>query len=399
MRSILAYLVLTLLSFKTLGQTWPIHIEAERYDTAVGVSTEFCMEGGLNVTDIHAGDWVQYKINIPAASPFYLKVRTAGNGGLIQIRDSANNILDSIMVGATPTRQIFAWSAKRMRLRTGNKSYRFYFKTDGFNLKSIEVDTSNFRHVFTCSPITPFSGSTTWENTYEIGGWIKEINNARPAAATIVENPFGKKGYAFKFEQMKTDTPAAVRAEMRLSTTTDEPKEIWASWQEYLPSSDWGIPDQHQAVVGQFHEQPDFDLGENWRSPPIMRKIQNGRYYLNIMWAAAAVNTNNTKDGEITPDLGPILLDQWVSWVWHIKYAYDNTGIFELWRNGVKIYTRNNLPNSFNDKQPPYFKIGVYQGSFCCEPWVSQSPGQKRTVYIFNLKIGKPNSSYNEMKQ
>jgi hypothetical protein len=238
-----------------------------------------------------------------------------------------------------------------------------------------------------------------WENTHDVNGWIKEINNARPGAAVIVENPFGKPGYAMKFEQRKIDTPAAVRAEMRLSTITDEPREIWVSWSEYLPSEDWGTPDAHQAVVGQWHEQPDFHLGENWRSPPIMRKIQNGKNWINIMWAAAAVNTNASKDGEATLDLGAINTDQWVDWVWHIKYGYDNTGILEVWKNGVKVVDRVNLPNSFNDVNVPYFKIGVYEGAWCCEPWVSQSPGTKRTVYIYNLKIGKPGASYNEMKQ
>lgn len=386
-----------LLWYSSFSQ-WPIRIEAQRYDTMSGIETEECLEGGLNLTKIHAGDWVQYKINMNGATQVYFKIRTAGSAGVIQLRDSADNILDRIRVPSTRNLQTYSFGSKRMRLRNGLRTYRLYFQTDNLNVKSIEIDSSNYRHYMTAVPITPFSGSTTWENTYEIGGWIKEINNARPAAATIVENPFGKKGWAFKFEQRKIDTPAAVRAEMRLSTVADEPRELWVGWSEYLPADDWGTPDAHQAVIGQFHEQPDFHLGEDWRSPPIMRKIQNGHYYLNIMWAAAAVNTNNTKDGEITPDLGLILTDQWVDWVWHIKYAYDNTGIFELWKNGVKVYTRNNLPNSFNDVAVPYFKIGVYEGAWCCEPWVSQSPGTKRTVYIYNLKIGKPGASYNEMK-
>lgn len=397
MRSFVAILAL-LCTIHSHGQIWPIRIEAERYDTMQGITTEDCMEGGLNITGISVGDWADYKINIPASGYYFMKIRAAGNGGIIQVRDSANNILGRIRVPSTGNHQVFRSGASRIRFMAGYRTYRLYFQTDIFNVKSIEVDTTNYRHFMTFSPITPFTGSTTWENTLDVGGWIKEINNARPGAATIVENPFGRIGYAVKFEQRKTDTPAAVRAEMRLSTVVGEPREVWIGWSEYLPTEDWGTPDAHQAVVGQWHEQPDFHLGENWRSPPIMRKIQNGRNYINIMWDADPVNTNATKDGEVTIDLGPIDTNIWTDWVFHIKYGYDNTGILEVWVNNLRLVKRINMPNSFNDVAVPYFKIGVYEGAWCCEPWVSQSPGTKRTVYIMNLKIGKPNSSKNECK-
>lgn len=392
----LATLVLSFIVHTTMGQNFPLRIDAINYDAMSGISVEESMEGGMNLTDVNVGDYIDFKINVPKDAVYFFKVRTAGHGGVIQVRDSANRILGYIKTPNTGSKQIFATGSARIRMRPGNRTYRLYPQTDLFNIKSIEIDTSNYRHYMTFNPIV--GGNTTWENTFDVMGWIKEINSARPAAATIVSNPFGKPGFALKFEQRKIDTPAAVRAEMRLSTITDEPREGWWSWSEYLPSEHWGVPDAHQAVVGQWHEQPDFHLGENWRSPPIMRKIQNGRNYVNRMWAAAAVNTNQSKDGEELIDLGPINTDQWVHWVFHIKYGYDNTGVLEVWKNGVKVVDRVNMPNSFNDRDLPYFKIGVYEGAWCCEPWVSQSPGSKRTVYVRNLKIGKPGATLNEMR-
>jgi hypothetical protein len=393
----LATLVLSFIVHTTLAQTFPIRIDAINYDAMSGVAVEESIEGGMNVTGINVGDHLDFKINVTKDAVYYLKVRTAGHGGVIQVRDSANRVLGYIRTPSTGDKQIFATGSGRIRMLAGNRTYRLYPQTDLFNIKSIEVDTSKYRHYMTFTPLV--SGNSTWENTHEVQGWIKEINSARPAAATIVANPFGKPGFAMKFEQRKIDTPAAVRAEMRLSTITDEPREGWWSWSEYLPAEDWAASDAHQDVVGQWHEQPDFHLGENWRSPPIMKKVQNGKYWVNIMWDADAVNTNATKDGEVTIDLGAIMTDQWVDWVFHIKYGYDNTGILQVWKNGTLLIDRQNSPNSFNDVAVPYFKIGVYKGAWCCEPWVSQSPGSKRTVYVRNLKIGKPNSSYNEMKQ
>lgn len=392
----LATLALLFIALNTRGQTWPIHVEAINYETMSGISVEESVEGGMNVTGVNVGDYLDFKINILKDAVYFFKVRTAGHGGIIQIRDSANRILGYVRTPSTGSKQIFATGSGRIRMRTGNRTYRLYPQTDMFNIKSLEIDTSNYRHYMTFNPIV--AGNFTWENTFDVTGWIKEINNARPGAATIVENPFGKTGFAMKFEQRKTDTPTAVRAEMRLSTIPDEPREGWWSWSEYLPSEDWSVPDPHQAVVGQWHEQPDFHLGENWRSPPIMRKIQNGKNWVNRMWDADPVNTNATKDGEETFDLGAIDTDQWVEWIWHIKYGYDNTGLLEIWKNGVKVYSRVNMPNSFNDRDVPFFKIGVYEGAWGDVQWHATSPGTKRTVYIRNMKIGKPGCSLNEMR-
>jgi hypothetical protein len=402
MKKQLLLFILFLVAFIANAQTFPIKIDAIRYDAMLGVAVEESLEGGMHVTNVNAGDYIDFKINIQTDAVYFFKVRTAGHGGMhggiLQIRDSANRILGTIKTPPTQNKQAFAIGAGRIRMLPGYRTYRIYAITEILNFKSIEIDTSNYRHYMTFTPLV--AGNSTWENTHDVNGWIKEINNARPAAATIVENPFGKPGWAMKFEQRKTDTPAAVRAEMRLTSLSNEPREGWWSWSEYLPSEDWAASDPHQDVSGQWHERPDFHLGETWRSPPIMKKIQNGKYWVNIIWASAAVNSNPfSYDGQATIDCGPVLTDQWVDWVFHIKYAYDNTGILEVWKNGVKVVERINMPNSFNDVDVPYFKIGVYKGAWCCAEYHATSPGTKRTIYIRNVKIGKPNSFYNEMKQ
>lgn len=93
-------------------------------------------------------------------------------------------------------------------------------------------------------------------------------------------------------------------------------------------------------------------------------------------------------------DLGLVTKSRWTDFVFHIKWAHNNTGVVELWRNDKLIYSRYNRANSFNDVLAPYFKIGVYKWEW---EGISRSVSTERTLYIDEVRIGNDKATYNDV--
>jgi len=223
---------------------------------------------------------------------------------------------------------------------------------------------------------------SSFEDAADLDKWTKEI--CRPDALRISGEKARKGRSSARFEFSKSDVTnynGYVRSELRLGSETDN--ERWYGFSNYLPAD--FVTDPMAEKIAQWHEVPDWELGESWRSPPISLGIKNDRFYLQILWAAALVNTNDTKDGEKNVDLGAVERDQWNDWVFHIKFSYQADGILEIWKNKKKIYSYYG-PNSFNDRNLPYFKIGIYKWGW--KGWAEYSPEDKRVLYYDEVRIG-----------
>src|ERR1700754_2891267 len=230
--------------------------------------------------------------------------------------------------------------------------------------------------------IDPMLLESTFEDAHDFDKWSKET--CRPGALEISTEVARKGRSSARFEFTKadvTDFNGYVRSELRLGSETEN--ERWYGFSNYLPSD--FVADPLPEKIAQWHEVPDWELGESWRSPPISLGIENDRFYLQILWAAAAVNTNATRDGEKKVDLGPVDKDKWNDWVFHIKFSYQSDGIVEIWKNKQKIFDYSG-PNSFNDKHLPYFKIGIYKWGW--KGWASYSPEEKRVLFYDEVRIG-----------
>jgi len=241
----------------------------------------------------------------------------------------------------------------------------------------------------------PAAGSlllvSTFETAADFDKWTKEI--CRPDALTITREVARKGKGSARFEFAKTDVlnyDGYVRAEIHQGSETDN--ERWYGFSNYLPA-DFG-PDELAENIAQWHEIPDWDLGENWRSPPIAMGILKDRYYVKVLWAAAPVNSNRTKDGEKVIDLGPVDKQQWNDWVFHIRFSWKEDGILEVWKNKEKVLSMQG-PNSFNDKYYPYFKIGIYKWGW--KGWASYSQEDKRVLFYDEVRIGNQFSSLEEV--
>ena len=181
------------------------------------------------------------------------------------------------------------------------------------------------------------------------------------------------------------------RSEVFFPAEKTLPVERWYAFNIWLPNS--FVVDNLPEIVAQWHATPDFDLGEDYRSPPIAIMIQNGTWQLDTRWASNAVNTNNSVSGRIVTDLGKVENEKWTQWIFHIVFSYKDDGLIELWKNGQKVYTKKG-PNYYNDKIGPYLKFGIYKWD-----WLKtdiKTVTDKRVLYFGDVKLGDNHATIND---
>jgi hypothetical protein len=237
--------------------------------------------------------------------------------------------------------------------------------------------------------------STFQDSAASMQQWYK---GAPKKSAITVSKAVTHNGHpSLRFELNKTDSTIGngKRSEISLNYERKRKVEKWFGWSVYLPKS--YVFDYEPEIIAQWHDIPDADLNEKaTRSPPIALNTYLGRYMLQVIWAAAPVNTNKTVDGLIYPDLGPYETGKWTNWVFHIKFSWENDGILEIWKNGVKVYSRYG-PNSYNDENTPYFKLGIYKWMWMPNQDQGHSLITNRVLYISDIRIGDANATYKDV--
>ncbi|MBW2525647.1 MAG: polysaccharide lyase, partial [Deltaproteobacteria bacterium] len=139
--------------------------------------------------------------------------------------------------------------------------------------------------------------------------------------------------------------------------------EVWYGFSIYLP--DDYVADPVWEIPAQWHGRPDFDLGEDWRNPPLALHSSNGQWTLSIKWDAKANTFESGEreyDGSESEPLGPYETGRWTDWVFHLVWSYQDDGVLQIWKDGVQVLERLNKPNTFNDAEGPYMKMGIYKG-------------------------------------
>jgi len=194
---------------------------------------------------------------------------------------------------------------------------------------------------------------------------------------------------AGRFEINKSDPEiwGGNRTEMSQAQSTTQ-EEGWYGFSQYFPGT--YISDSTGEVIGQWHDKE--DVGETAsRSPSNTLLTADNRIKWMARWDADKIMDSGFSDGLVYIDLGPIPKNKWIDWVIHIKFSHTNTGIVEVWKDGVKVIDRINMPNAYNDDNYPYFKFGVYK-------WKWGTAASQRIIYYDEVRIGNSNSSYDEVK-
>jgi hypothetical protein len=210
--------------------------------------------------------------------------------------------------------------------------------------------------------------------------------NAPSVQTTITRGgKYGMKSYLHR----STSTPS-YRTEVTVGTQNCAVigQEYWYGFSVHLPEP--YAPDDLEETVAQWHQiKDDADTTHN---PPIALSIKNGQWLLKIRWAATQPTLAASVQGVQIP-LGPHSTGEWTDWVFRIKWAYDGSGVLQVWKNGAVVATRNG-GNTYNDVRGPWFKMGIYKSLWNAERFNVNSPVTDRTLYHDELRIARGTDGY-----
>jgi hypothetical protein len=187
----------------------------------------------------------------------------------------------------------------------------------------------------------------------------------------------GKK--AGRWELRAGDPPAAdgTRAEVLFSDEVAQ-EETWHSFAGYFPSANYKL-DSDDEAFNQWHQGGEFG------SPLLTLRTQDGRFEVRRRSADGTVLNIHV--------LGPIIYDQWISVVIHIKQHLTD-GFMQVWINGDLRLDIKGLPTMYNGPFGKY-KIGLYKSDWN-NKGVTQST--KRVWFVDEVKIGNAANTYESMK-
>jgi len=225
------------------------------------------------------------------------------------------------------------------------------------------------------------ASSSVFTSGFESGftGWKKEL--CCKHSAQIVSSPKREGSHAIKLTLYKSDPSR--RAELRLKPIPAN-SEWTYRFSTFIPNN--YATDPSYEIIAQWHEQPDFSLGETWRRPPLTLSIKNEQFGVSNRWDSKPVSVTFKEAGSQSWKLGKVTKGEWIDWVFHVKWSYKSNGLLEVWKNGNLVVQKNG-PNTYNDKKAPYFKIGIYKPDWKADP--QKSITTQRVIYYDQVRVDK----------
>jgi len=210
-----------------------------------------------------------------------------------------------------------------------------------------------------------------------LGNWD---NDQHCCDYSVQQSALAREGnHSLRLEVRKTDpiVASSIRSEITMINDYDQ-GERWYGFSVYLEN--W-VDDPAGEHIFQWH--PESSTGS-----AVLSLFTNEG-----MFTLVHQNGGSTSSQQFArPVLGPLIRDQWVDFVLHVKWAADDSGVIEIWVNGVKKYNYRGQ----TDWGGQYIKLGI--NKFC---WVDQcgpSTTDQRVMYIDAIRIGNEKANYNDVK-
>lgn len=228
--------------------------------------------------------------------------------------------------------------------------------------------------------------------TKDFSGWKSDL--CCKYSGEIVSSPTRAGNYAAKFTLNRNDpiVENGKRAELKRYTVAPMGSEYWYGFSIYLPSN-W-VEDTAPEIVTQWHDLPDFWLGEAWKRPPLTLSINNNKWNIGNAWDSQVVTKKNKVTGRETLWSGTFEKGVWTDWVFHVKWSHKSDGLIEIWKDDTRIVQKRSS-NTYNDLLIPYLKIGIYK-----YPWKKNklpSITNERVIYFDQVRIGNATSTYKDI--
>ena len=238
------------------------------------------------------------------------------------------------------------------------------------------------------------AASSLFTGTFESGiesGWRRELCCRQSAVTVSSPVRAGERAVKITLNKGDSDIQNSKRSELKLSPVPAN-SEQWYGFSMFLPESYKSDPSAE--IIVQWHDKPDLDSGDIWKTPPLYLTTNNGDLLLRRRWDSRRIVKNNTPQGKEAINLGPYPKGVWTDFVFHVKWSYKSDGLLEVWRNGNLIVTEKG-PNTYNDAVGPYFKMGIYKFDWKYNPGKSNTT--QRVIYFDQVKAGGAGATYNQV--
>ena len=186
--------------------------------------------------------------------------------------------------------------------------------------------------------------------------------------------------YSSRYELRKTDGDVAgsKRAETNRSTKCEPVVkcERWYGISFYLPSD--------------YATDPAAEILTQWQTisgshPPLALWTINGQWRI--------VPFGDLNQGKI---IGNYEKSKWTDFVFHVKWSTGTDGLTEVWKDGVKVFSKTGANIYTGLTYGAYMKAGIYKW-----PWKSTqaaaSTTTKRIVYIDDIRVGSALATYSDV--
>ncbi|SCX48956.1 polysaccharide lyase [Nitrosospira sp. Nsp1] len=179
--------------------------------------------------------------------------------------------------------------------------------------------------------------------------------------------------------------------------------ERWYSWGYYLPDT-WKYVKVGSAIA-QILNAPDKNES-GFRNPTLALIVQDNKMKLINAFDHDAITSPADIKSIAGIDFERRELTSWEletgRWTYldlHVKWAADDTGSLEFWKDGVLLFQEHDHINTFNDKAGVWFKNGIYSWSPGTESISAYSTGVligdgKETFQSMSMSVVSEPSSY-----
>jgi len=249
----------------------------------------------------------------------------------------------------------------------------------------------NLEQVMNTEPIWAYDFEQGWNAEHGKGGLKNQSSAAKKwryaqmqsnEAGQVIIDPASKRNHVMKFlwqknKGKKFDDNTQKKAHLYGDFgKNNRQEEVW-SFNIYFPSVGM-TADKNSEIIIQWHAHP--DQYEAARNPPLALDNRNDRLTLTWLYDQRTITPPNFKNWHhSTADLGETPKDQWVNFVFHIKWDPDGTGILRAWRNKQLKVSQQNIAIGFNDKVGPYLGFGIYK-------FENNSQHNQRTILFDDIK-------------
>lgn len=169
----------------------------------------------------------------------------------------------------------------------------------------------------------------------------------------------------------------------------------WYAFSIYIPEG-W-VNDPYRDIVAQWHEIPDWHLGETWRVPPLSLALIGGQWQIASRWDSRPVNVGGWSPpapyGGVKEYYMPLEDGAWTDWVFHVDWSWQSDGRMEVWKNGTQVVDRVG-PNTFNDQSGNYLKVGVYHPDYQLD---TKPVTPLKVVYHDEVRVGGSDATLSDM--